>query len=195
MAEHDGQRTPAGCTGATSEHAADTLLENKDVEDIGGSSPRANALTAGRMASYRQVGGWALLFLSYVSFYLCRKNYAFWLRSMMTEYHMSAADVGLLGSAFELSFGIGKLAGGVVVDVMNPVVVLAASLACSAVCNVALASTDSLPALAAINFVHGGFQSLGWPALATVLMLLFPSSKERGRCMLDRERATWLAGG
>ena len=40
---------------------------------------------AATMVRVSQFVGWALLFASYATFYLCRKNYAFWLRSMMTE--------------------------------------------------------------------------------------------------------------
>ena len=93
---------------------------------------------------------------------------------------MSTAQVGMLGSAFELSFGAGKLLGGVLVDTWDPITVLCASLALSAGANAALASTSSLPLLCGINFVNGGFQSLGWPALAKVLLLLFPKPQERG---------------
>jgi len=128
----------------------------------------------------KQVLAWALLFLSYVSFYVCRKNYAFWLQDMMRVYGATAAQVGLLGSVFELSFGAGKVFGGVVVDVFDPSLVLGTSLALSALCNFALSTTNNFTALAAINCLHGGLQSLGWPALAKVLLVLFPKPSERG---------------
>ena len=77
---------------------------------------------------------YALIYFAYTVFYLCRKNYGFWLRDLIVTVGLEKHRASLFGSVMELSYGLGKLVAGPFVDTHSPSAVLAGSLAVSASC-------------------------------------------------------------
>lgn len=122
-----------------------------------------------------------LLYASYCGYYVCRKNYSFWLAALISETEMTKGQAGAMGSAFEICSGISKFALAIFVDTHNPRVVLAGALFASALVNIlmyyAVPNTVSMTLLWGLN---GVVQALGWPALALIFMAWY-KPEERGR--------------
>ena len=148
----------------------------------------------------RRIIIFAALYLSYCAYYLCRKNYGFWLDALTSDANDSAgipsagvrigkASAGSIGSAFELCSGVSKIALAVFVDTHSPSRILAGALAISGFINLAIFrylsftehGSQSVFVLAILWGSNGIVQSLGWPALARIFMSWFPEPEERGR--------------
>ena len=106
---------------------------------------------------------------------------------LMVSLGASKGQAGLIGSAWQLSSGVAKVFGGILVDTYPPKLILAGALLCSALCNIAFglvasgaSSPEAVPILALIWGVSGAFQSLGWPALAKIYLRTFTDPGERG---------------
>lgn len=85
------------------------------------------------------------------------------------------------GSALELSYGVGKLIAGPLVDSSSsPSFVLTASLAFSSVCNLALFSSGIYYVDLALWSTSGFVQSVAWPALAIIFLNWYKDSPKRG---------------
>lgn len=123
----------------------------------------------------------ALLYVSYVAYYVCRKNYGFWLYGVVSHFSLSKTEVSLAGSSFEIASGISKVALSFLVDLFSPSRVLATALIVSALINLLLCSTTNIFILALLWGANGVMQSLGWPALSNIFMRFFPKPQERAR--------------
>ena len=62
----------------------------------------------------------ALVYLSYMGFLACRKNYGLWLPAVVSELGHSKGKAGMLGSALEFSYGACSFFNGVVVSPLAP---------------------------------------------------------------------------
>ena len=71
----------------------------------------------------------ALLYAAYALSLVVKRNYAFWKEEAAAEGLASAAALGSLGALYESASGAAKVGGAVLVDLLPPAAVLAASLA------------------------------------------------------------------
>ena len=55
-----------------------------------------------------------------MGFLLSRKNYGFWLRSVISELGHDKGQAGLLGSTLEVTYGTCSFLNGVVIDSRSP---------------------------------------------------------------------------
>ena len=133
---------------------------------------------------------------SYAGYYLCKKNYAFWLGHLISDFDVSLARAGSLASGFEVASGTAKIVLAVWVDSTSPRRVLGGALLGSVAVNVAmyatsmaagdggaLSSDGALLVMTLLWSLNGVFQALGWPALARIFMAWFRPS----------ERGTWYS--
>lgn len=118
-------------------------------------------------------------FLGYAVFYFCRRNIPLALPAMAAELGRSKAALGMIESAADISYGIGKFANGVLADRTNPRYVMAVGLLLTGLTNIAFGSSSSLAMLALIWGLNGWFQSMGFPPGARLLSHWF-SPKEHG---------------
>ena len=122
-----------------------------------------------------------ILYLSYVGYYLCKKNYGYWVKVLIESADVSKAQVGGIQSSFEMTLACSKLVAGPVVDACNPKVVLCFGLALSGICNILLSyvipDLESMRYLAILNAIG---QSVGWPAVASIFMQKITDPKQRG---------------
>lgn len=134
-------------------------------------------------------------FIGYTIFYLCKKNIAVALPGIMSEFHYSATELGLLGSSLYLTYGIGKFVNGVLADGSDVRKFLPSALLMTAVANILFAlspmfvgvfglgdKTFAMVLLWVLAFlwgVSGWFQSAGFPAVAKSLTYWY-SNSERG---------------
>jgi len=121
-----------------------------------------------------------LLFVAYMCYLLVRKNYGFWLPALAKDSGYAKSDVAILGTTYEIVYGVCQLLIGMVVDSGNPVIILASGLALSGVSNMCISTTSSITHLTAIWGLNGVFQSLGWPAVNKIFMSWYPDPSCRG---------------
>ena len=123
----------------------------------------------------------ALLYIAYVTYYICRKNYGFWMHGFITNLDFKKSEISLAGSSFEITSGIAKIGLAVLVDKYSPSKILAISLILSAFINLLLCATENIYIISFLCGTNGALQSLGWPSLSNIFMNFFPEPSERGR--------------
>jgi len=121
-----------------------------------------------------------LVYVAYMGFLLSRKNYGFWLPSVISEHGYTRGQAGLIGSSLEITYGTCSFLNGVIIDTRSPKYLLVGGLIASALVNVCIASTSSLSVMISVRVVNGAVQSVGWPSVTNVFLSWFPDPKQRG---------------
>lgn len=116
-------------------------------------------------------------FIGYAAFYFCRRNIPLALPAMAAEFGRSKAQLGLIESAGQFAYGVGKFANGVLADRTSPRYFMALGLLLTALTNVAFGLNSSLFALVLIWGLNGWFQSMGFPPGARLLSHWFSPSE------------------
>ena len=141
------------------------------------SSPRSQAADEVPLLRWRE---FALIYVAYMGFLLSRKNYGFWLRSVISELGHEKGQAGLLGSTLEVTYGTCSFLNGVVIDSRSPKNLLIAGLLLSALLNLSVASTENLPLMIFLWGLNGAVQSVGWPSVTNIFLAWFPDPSSRG---------------
>ncbi len=123
------------------------------------------------------------IFIGYAAYYFIRKNFNMAAPYLIETYGYSKAQIGFVGSALGLAYGISKFVMGNVSDRCNPRYFLPLGLILAAIANIMLGFASSVPLLFALMLLNGWFQGMGWPPCGRTLAHWF-SPKERG---------TWMA--
>lgn len=121
-----------------------------------------------------------LVYATYMIFLACRRNYGFWLPSVLSRLGKSKGEAGAIGSALEISYGVCSLLNGVLIDSSSPRVLLITALLLTCLINLAVSATDMLPAMAMLWAANGAVQSIGWPSVTNVFLAWFPDPAARG---------------
>ncbi|MFH0799419.1 MAG: MFS transporter [Pseudomonadota bacterium] len=119
-------------------------------------------------------------FVGYAVFYLMRKNISTVLPAMSRDLGYSNTQLGILGAALYISYGVGKFVNGVLADRANIRYFSVIGMFGSVVCSVLFGYATSLFMLAFIWGLNGWFQSMGNPPYARALAQWF-NVNERGR--------------
>lgn len=122
----------------------------------------------------------SLVYVAYMGFLVSRKNYGFWLRPIISEFGYAKGHAGLIGSTLEVTYGMCSFLNGVVIDTRSPKHLLMAGLLLSALANVGVAGTESLPLIVVAWGLNGAVQSVGWPSATNVFLTWFPDPAARG---------------
>jgi len=115
-----------------------------------------------------------------MGFLLSRKNYGFWLRSVISELGYEKSQAGLLGSTLEITYGTCSFLNGVVIDSRSPKQLLITGLLLSALLNFAVGSSSNLTLMVVLWGLNGAIQSVGWPSVTNVFLAWFPDPAQRG---------------
>lgn len=122
----------------------------------------------------------ALVYVAYMGFLVSRKNYGFWLRPVISDLGYAKGQAGLIGSTLEVTYGTCSFLNGVVIDSRSPKHLLIGGLLLTALANVAVAGTESLPLMVVVWGLNGAVQSVGWPSVSSVFLAWFPDPAARG---------------
>ena len=122
----------------------------------------------------------ALVYIAYMGFLVSRKNYGFWLRPGISELGYAKGQAGLIGSTLEVTYGTCSFLNGVVIDSRSPKHLLIGGLLLSALANLCVAGTESLPLMVVVWGLNGAVQSVGWPSVTNVFLAWFPDPAARG---------------
>lgn len=121
----------------------------------------------------------ASIFVGYAGFYLVRKNFSLAKPYLIAELGLTTGDVGLIATALSASYGVSKFVMGNVSDRSNPRTFMATGLILSGLVNLCFGHLTSVKAMAALWFVNGWAQGMGWAPCARTLTHWF-SDGERG---------------
>ena len=128
------------------------------------------------------LAAFALIYVSYVAFYLNRKNYSFWLTSLIEIEHLDVVAASSFGTLIELTYGASKLLAGPLADASSPKTVLCLSLFVTGIINVMMfrSETPGTNVDRALWGFNGFVHAFAWPALALIFMDAFKTSPHRG---------------
>ncbi len=108
------------------------------------------------------------LWLVYAASYFIRTCYAATIASIVSEGVYNKGEVGLIGTAFFICYGIGQLISGLIGDKVNPFgMILFGSIAGSVSC-FSMAFADNLILMLVIWAANGFFQSMLWSPILRV---------------------------
>jgi len=168
LASGEARSFPAFASNASSPAHSHEDLSSLDDDQGASSSSRVRS------------SEFALIYVAYMCFLLARKNYGFWLPSVLSELQAGKGEAGLLGSTFEIVYGTCALLNGVLIDMASPKHLLICGLLASAAVNVCISSTSALPLMVFLWGTNGFVQSFGWPSVTNVFLSWFPDPASRG---------------
>jgi glycerol-3-phosphate transporter len=119
-------------------------------------------------------------FIGYAIFYFCRVNISMAIPAMEEDLGYSKTKLGLIVSALQIMYGIGKFTNGILADRANPRYFMAFGLLLSAIVNIVFGLSASLIVLVILWGMNGWFQSMGFPPGARLLSHWY-SPSEYGR--------------
>ncbi len=122
---------------------------------------------------------------TYGLLYLGRVNISVVLPLLAIELDVSRAQIGILGTVFFWTYGIGNFVNGQLGSQVNPVRLVALGLLVTALVNLAFGFQTSLVMMLALWAVNGLAQSTGWPPMLRILSeRLDPSQVKRASTLL-----------
>lgn len=122
------------------------------------------------------------LYLSYVSLYLCRKNYSIFLPLLKENLNYEIQKAAILGSTFESIYGFSKLIAGPFVDRFADYskYILSISLFLAGLVNFFLFIWSSLGINIVLWGLNGFAQAFTWPAMSEIFMRIFKDNRYKG---------------
>ena len=121
---------------------------------------------------------YAMLF-GYMGFYFVRKSLAVAMPVIEHEFNIPKAHLGLILTAFGVTYGISKFINGFAGDRINPRYFMALGLICSAIINVFFGLSSGVIAFGIFWILNGWFQGMGWAPCSKTLVNWY-AAKERG---------------
>lgn len=117
-------------------------------------------------------------YFGYMAYYFVRSTLAL-AKPYFIEDGLSISQVGYLGSALAVSYGLSKFIMGNISDRSNPRYFLSLGLILSAITNLIIPSFNSYYILFTLMLLNGWMQGMGWPPCGRIMMHWFTDS-ERG---------------
>lgn len=121
------------------------------------------------------------LYVGFVAYTVCKRSLGFAAPQAIIAGELTPSLVGLLSTALSTAFAVGKLFGGILCDLYNPIVLMALGLAISGLATIGLASAESATFMFVCWTINGFAQSPAWPPVALLMT----------RWFADHERASW----
>ncbi|KAK7098626.1 glucose-6-phosphate exchanger SLC37A4-like [Littorina saxatilis] len=125
----------------------------------------------------RSRGIFISLYVGYAVITYIRKSVSFISPVVMQSEGLSKSELGMILSSQTLGYSVGKLLGGVMVDMYSPSRIFLAVLILAAVSVVAFTVFDTVAMFALCWFVNGFSQGPSWPACAVLIKRWFPPEK------------------
>jgi OPA family glycerol-3-phosphate transporter-like MFS transporter len=112
--------------------------------------------------------------IGYVGYYIIRLIFTTQQKELMEAYHITKSDIGLVLACFGIGYGISKLFMGVLSDKSNPRFYLALGLIISAILNIFLGSSSSVPVMMFLMILMSVVQGMGAPASHILINFWWP---------------------
>ncbi|MEK7703552.1 MAG: MFS transporter [Myxococcota bacterium] len=120
-------------------------------------------------------------FFGYAILYFCRKNISAALPVMATDLGYANVQLGLIGTALYVTYGLGKFLNGIMADRANIRRFMATGLIISGLLNLLFSSVGTIWLLAIVWGLNGWFQSMGFPPIARGMTLWYPAKGKATR--------------
>ncbi len=117
------------------------------------------------------------LFFSTVTNYISRQTFSVLSPMIATQYHLSHADLGKILGAFQISYAITWLLGGIFLDAVGTRLGLALAVIFWSVVNILTGFAGSVFGFAAFRFLLGIGEGFNWPAASKTVAEWFPSQE------------------
>ncbi|XP_076450361.1 glucose-6-phosphate exchanger SLC37A4-like [Babylonia areolata] len=117
----------------------------------------------------RAFGVFVCLYMGYMVITYIRKSVSFASPSMIVAEGMSKSQLGWILSCQMVGYTLGKLVGGVVVDVYSPTLTFTLTLLSAAVSLFCFTASSTVNMFAVCWFINGLSQGPSWPACARLL--------------------------
>ena len=114
------------------------------------------------------------LFFSTVSNYISRQSFSVLSPMIMSQYHMSHADLGKILGAFQLSYAVTWLLGGIFLDAVGTRIGLAIAALWWSVMNICTGMAHTVFGFAFFRFMLGTGEGLNWPGASKTVAEWFP---------------------
>jgi OPA family sugar phosphate sensor protein UhpC-like MFS transporter len=124
----------------------------------------------------------AVTWLAYAGFYLCRKNFSVLMPFLQADAGISKLRLADILFAYSLCYAAGQMLMGSLADRFSPRLVVGAGLAVAALANIAMFANPAFVFLLALGMINGLAQASGWPGLLKTMAAWF-SPGERGVVM------------
>lgn len=120
------------------------------------------------------------LWVTYGAFYLCRVNLSVALPGIMRDLGYSKTELGLVGSALFVAYGIGQFINGQLGDKFGARKLISIGIFISGILNIIFGFATNLMVMVTLWGFNGYFQSMGWsPSVKTIANWFSP--EERGK--------------
>jgi ACS family hexuronate transporter-like MFS transporter len=139
---------------------------------------RETELAAGKVRASR-TRWWIVwtLFFSTVTNYISRQTFSVLAPMLASEYHFSHSDLGRILGAFQISYAITWLLGGIFLDAVGTRLGLALAVCFWSVVNIFTGFASSVSGFAAFRFLLGIGEGLNWPGASKTVAEWFPSQE------------------
>lgn len=121
----------------------------------------------------------ASITLGYAFYYVCRLNFSVVKKPLLNSGVVDADQLGMMGSAFFITYAIGKFANSFLADRLNVKKFMSIGLFLSGLCTFFMGFTSAFSALLILYALNGWFQTFGAGPSIIALNQWF-SNKERG---------------
>jgi len=128
---------------------------------------------------YWRIRSMYAILVGYIGYYFVRKSLAVAMPAIEHEFNIPKAQLGLILTAFGVTYGVSKFVNGFAADRTNPRYFMGIGLLVSVLINVFFGLSSGIVAFAAFWVLNGWFQGMGWPPSSRILVTWF-SPKERG---------------
>ena len=118
-------------------------------------------------------------YVGYAIFYFTRKGFNFVMPDMLADLGLQKADIGIMGTAFYLTYGVSKFLSGVLADRSNPRYFMGIGLMMTGVVNILFGMSSSVFMFVSLWVINAFFQGWGWPPCSKILNTWY-SRNERG---------------
>ena len=124
----------------------------------------------------------ALTWIAYASYYLCRKNFSVTKSALEDEFGLDRRDLGLIDTGYLATYAVGQFVMGLLGDRVGPRRMVGVGMIVSALLIAATGSASGPLAVAVCVTVNGFAQSTGWPGTVRAIEPWIDPAR-RGRLM------------
>jgi MFS transporter, ACS family, hexuronate transporter len=133
------------------------------------------------------------LFFSTVTNYISRQTFAVLAPMLAVQYHFSHADLAKILGAFQISYALTWLLGGIFLDAVGTRLGLALAVTFWSVVNIFTGFAGSVFSFAAFRFLLGIGEGFNWPGASKTVAEWFPS-EERGMAVAIFDSGSSVGG-
>ena len=145
-------------------------------------NPANSMQEAGRPHQLRSPGRvrwWIVwtLFFSTVTNYISRQTFSVLAPMISAQYHLTHTDLGRILGAFQISYAVTWLLGGILLDAVGTRLGLALAVVFWSVINILTGFASSVFGFACFRFLLGIGEGLNWPGASKTVAEWFPSQE------------------